>query len=327
MQKSFSDLEYAAKKKLTRRDRFLAEIDSVTPWGKLHKLVEPFYPKVAGAGRPPIGLARMLRMYVAQQCFGLSDEGIEDAIYDSQAIRAFVGIDLSRESAPDATTLLKFRHLLEAKELTGQIFDTINGHLAEKGLMMREGTIVDATLIAAPPSTKNKDGKRDPEMHQSKKGNDWHFGMKAHIGVDAASGLVHTVIGTAGNVSDVTQAGALLHGGETAALGDAGYQGVEKRTENIGKSVTWHVAMKRSKRKALPKTKLGRAQEKLEHLKASVRAKVEHPFHVVKNLFRHRKTRYRGLAKNTAQLFTLFAFANLVLAGRRFTISDTRRAS
>ena len=201
MQKSFSDLEYAAKKKLTRRDRFLAEIDSVTPWGKLHKAVEPFYPKVEGAGRPPIGLARMLRMYVAQQCFGLSDEGIEDAIYDSQSIRAFVGIDLGRESAPDATTLLKFRHLLEANGLTRQIFDTINEHLAEKGLMMREGTIVDAPLIAAPPSTKNKDGKRDPEMHQSKKGNDWHFGMKAHVGVDATSGLVHTVIGTAGNVA------------------------------------------------------------------------------------------------------------------------------
>ena len=327
MQKSFSDLEYAAKKKLTRRDRFLAEINSVTPWGKLHDLVEPFYPKVNGAGRPPIGIARMLRMYVAQQCFGLSDEGIEDAIYDSQAIRAFVGIDLNRESAPDATTLLKFRHLLEEHELTRQIFETINAHLAQRGLMMREGTIVDATLIAAPPSTKNKDGKRDSEMHQSKKGNDWHFGMKAHVGVDAASGLVHTVVGTAGNVSDVTQAHALLHGDEIAALGDAGYQGVEKRTENIGKSVTWHVAMKRSKRRALPNTKLGRMQEKLEHLKASVRAKVEHPFHVIKNLFRHRKTRYRGLAKNTAQLFTLFAFANLVLAGRRFRVTESRSPS
>ena len=327
MQKSFSDLEYAAKKKLTRRDRFLAEINSVTPWGKLHDLVEPFYPKVDGAGRPPIGIARMLRMYVAQQCFGLSDEGIEDAIYDSQAIRAFVGIDLNRESAPDATTLLKFRHLLETHELTRQIFETINAHLAQRGLMMREGTIVDATLIAAPPSTKNKDGKRDPEMHQSKKGNDWHFGMKAHVGVDAASGLVHTVIGTAGNVSDVTQAHALLHGDEIAALGDAGYQGVEKRAENVGKSVTWHVAMKRSKRRALPNTKLGRMQEKLEHLKASVRAKVEHPFHMIKNLFRHRKTRYRGLAKNTAQMFTLFAFANLVLAGRRFRVTESRSPS
>ena len=223
MQKSFSDLEYAAKKKRTRRDCFLAEIDNVTPWSKLHKLIEPFYPKVEGAGRPPIGVARMLRMYVAQQCFGLSDQGIKDAIYDTQSIRAFVGIDLGRESAPDATTLLNSRHPLEANGLTRQIFETINGHLAEKGLMMREGTIVDATLIAAPPSTKNKDGKRDPEMHQSKKGTDFHFGMKAHVGVDAASGLVHTVIGTAGNVADVTQAHALLHGAETAALGDSGY--------------------------------------------------------------------------------------------------------
>ena len=327
MQKSFSDFEYAAKKKLTRCDVFLAKIDAITPWPRLHAAVEPFYPKVAGAGRPPIGLARMLRMYVVQQCFGLSDEGIEDAIYDSQAIRGFVGIDLNRESAPDATTLLKFRRLLEKHDLTRQIFESINGHLAAQGLMMREGTIVDATLIAAPPSTKNKDKKRDPEMHQSKKGNDWHFGLKAHIGVDMASGLVHTLVGTAGNVADVTQAHALLHGDEVAAMGDAGYQGVEKREENLGTKVTWHVAMKRSKRKALLKNKLGRMMEKLEHLKASVRAKVEHPFHVVKNLFRHRKARYRGLAKNTAQLFTLFGFANLVLAGRRFTVSETRAPS
>ncbi|NHZ44527.1 IS5 family transposase [Massilia sp. CCM 8693] len=327
MQKSFSDLEYAAKKKLTRRDVFLAKIESVTPWPQLYALVEPFYPKVEGAGRPPIGLERMLRMYVVQQCFGLSDEGIEDAIYDSQAIRGFIGIDLNRESAPDATTLLKFRRLLEKNNLTRKIFDTINGHLAAQGLTMREGTIVDATLIASPPSTKNKDKKRDPEMHQSKKGNDWHFGLKAHVGVDAASGLVHTVIATAGNVSDVTQAHALLHGEEVAVLGDAGYQGVEKREENLGKNVTWHVAMKRAKRKALPTNKLGRMTEKMEHLKASVRAKVEHPFHVVKNLFRHRKARYRGLAKNAAQLFTLFGFANLVLAGRQFKVSEARTPS
>lgn len=266
-------------------------------------------------------------MYVAQQCFGLSDEGIEIAIYDSQSIRAFVGIDLGRESVPDATTLLKFRHLLEANGLTRQIFDTLNRHLAEKGLMMHEGAIVDATLIAAPPSTKNKDGKRDPEMHKSKKGNDWHFGMKAHVGVDAASGLVHTVIGTAGNVADVTHAHALLHGDETAALGDAGYQGVEKRPDNSGKSVTWHVAMTRSKRKALPNNKLGSLTEKLEHLRASVRVKVEHPSNVVKNLFRHRKTRYRGLAKNNAPLFMLFVFANLLLAGRRFPVTEYRNHS
>ena len=262
---SHSDPEKRLKtdNKIIRRDRFLAKIDTVTHWSKLHELIEPHYPKLEGAGRPSIGLERMRRMYVAQQCFGLSDAGIEEAIYDSQAIRAFVGIDLNRESAPDATTFLKLRRLHETHALTRKIFETINAHLAAQGLMMREGTIVEATLIAAPPSTKNKDKKRDPEMHQSKKGNDWHFGFKARIGVDAASGLVHTVIDTAGNVSDVTQAHALLHGDEFAAMSDTGHQGVQEREENIGKSVTWHVAMKRSKRKTLANNKLGRAMEKL----------------------------------------------------------------
>lgn len=317
MQSSFSDAEYARKKKLTRRDRLLAEIEAATPWPALVAAILPYYPKGDGRGRPPIGLERMLRMYIAQQCFGLSDEGVEDAIYDSQAIRGFVGIDLTHESAPDATTLLKFRRLLEQHGLTKRIFEEINAHLASKGLTMREGTIVDATLIAAPPSTKNRDGKRDPEMHQSKKGNDWHFGMKAHVGVDMSTGLVHTVVGTAGNVADVTQAHALLHGEEKVMLGDAGYQGVGKRPENIGTSVEWHTAMRPGLRKALKQDKLGRIAEQLEQVKASARAKVEHCFHVVKCLFRHRKTRYRGLAKNTAQLYSLFAFANLALA-RRF---------
>ncbi len=326
-QMSFSDAEYASKKKLTRRDRFLAEIEAITPWSALVAAIEPVYPKGDGRGRPPIGIARMLRMYVAQQCFGLSDEGIEDAIYDSQAIRNFVGIDLNRESAPDATTLLKFRRLLEKHNLTRRIFDEINAHLASKGLMMREGTIVDATLIAAPPSTKNRDENRDPEMHQSKKGKTWHFGMKAHIGVDAKTGLAHTLVTTAGNVSDVTQAHKLLHGDETMVFGDAGYQGADKRPENADKAVTWHIAMKRSVRKALKKNPLGRVKEKLEKAKASVRAKVEHPFHVLKNLFHHRKTRYRGLAKNTTQLFSLFAFANLVLAGRTFGSARARSPS
>ena len=325
-QASFSELEYAAKKKQTRRDRFLGEIEAVTPWVELERTIAPFYPKSGGRGRPPIGLERMLRMYVAQQCFGLSDEGIEDALYDSQAIRRFVGIDLGREAAPDATTLLKFRRLLETHLLTESIFNAINAHLAAKGLLMREGTIVDATLIAAPPSTKNREGKRDEEMHQTKKGNQWYFGMKAHIGVDAQSGLVHTVVGTAANVSDVTQAQALLHGDETDVFGDAGYQGVEKRAENLETPVTWHVAMRPGKRKALPKTALGERQEWMEHAKASIRAKVEHPFHVVKNLFRHRKVRYRGLAKNTAQLFSLFGFANLMLA-RRWLLADNQGAS
>ena len=327
MQSSFSDLEYAAKKKLTRRDRFLAEIDAVTPWAALAAELEPFYPKGKGRGRPPVGLERMLRMYVAQQCFGLSDEGIEDAIYDSQSIRRFVGIDLGREDAPDATTLLKFRRLLETHALTRKIFEVINGQLAEKGLLMREGTIVDATLIAAPPSTKNRDKARDPDMHQTKKGNQWHFGMKAHIGVDAESGFVHTVLATAANVADVTQAHALLHGQETVAFGDAGYQGVEKREENRNSDTDWHVAMKRGLRKALPDDERGALLELFEQAKASMRAKVEHPFHVVKNLFKHRKTRYRGLAKNGAQLFSLFGLANLVLARRRLLAYSTQGAS
>ncbi len=208
MQTSFSELEYAAKKKQTRRDRFLAEIEAMTPWAVLVNTIAPHYPSSGGCGRPPIGLERMLRMYVAQQCFGFSDEGTEDALYDSQAIRRFVGIDLNREAAPDATTLLKFRRLLETHQLTESIFNAINAHLAEKGLFLREGTIVDATLIAAPLSTKNREGKRDGEMHQARKGNQWHFGMKAHIGVDAQSGLVHSVIGTAANVHDITQAQA-----------------------------------------------------------------------------------------------------------------------
>ncbi|HQE11089.1 MAG TPA: IS5 family transposase [Bacillota bacterium] len=327
MQSSFSELEYAAKKKVTRRDRFLSEIEAITPWVELERTVAPFYPSGRGRGRPPIGLSRMLRMYIAQQCFGLSDEGIEDALYDSQSIRRFVGIDLSRESAPDATTLLKFRRLLESHELTESIFNAINAHLAKKGLLLREGTIVDATLIAAPPSTKNREGKRDEEMHQTKKGRQWYFGMKAHIGVDAQSGLVHTLIGTAAHVSDVTQAQALLHGDETEAFGDAGYQGVEKRDENLECPVTWHIALRPSKRKALKDTPQGKLVEWIEHTKASIRAKVEHPFHVVKNLFRHRKTRYRGLAKNTAQLYSLFGFANLVLAKRALLNVSTQGAS
>ena len=316
MQLSFSDLEYAAKRKVTRRDRFLAELEAITPWAQLEAALAPFYPKGGGRGRPPIGLARMLRMMIAQHCFGLSDEGIEEAIYDSQAIRRFVGIDLAREQAPDATTVQKFRRLLERHGLTRTLFETINAHLAERGLLLREGSIVDATIIAAPPSTKNRKKARDPEMHQTKKGNQYYFGMKAHIGVDARSGLVHSLVTTAANVADVTQAHRLLHGDESLVLADAGYQGVDKRPEHRQRMVTWHVAMKRHPRKALPETALGHAQADFERLKASLRAKVEHPFHVIKNRFGHRKTRYRGLAKNEAQLFALFGLGNLVLAKR-----------
>ena len=327
MQASFSELEYAAKKKVTRRDRFLGQINTVTPWSALVAEVQPFYPKGEGRGRPPVGVERMLRMYIAQQCFGLSDEGIEDAIYDSQAIRGFVGTDLSRESAPDATTLLKFRRLLEDNKLTERIFAAINTLLAVKGLILKEGTVVDATIIAAPSSTKNQSGERDPEMHQTKKGNQWHFGMKAHIGGDAQSGITHSLVTTPANTNDVTQAHALLHGEETVAFGDAGYQGVEKRDENQGTGVEWQVALRPGKRKALPKTAIGRMKDKIEQLKASVRAKVEHPFHIVKNLFGLKKVRYKGLAKNTAQLYTLFALANLLIAKRKLSAFNAQGAS
>ena len=227
---------------------------------------------------------------------------------------------------PDATTLLKFRRLLQANDLTRALLDEINAHLSEQGLLMRAGTIVDATIIAAPSSTKNEGHKRDPEMHQTKKGNQWHFGMKAHIGVDAESGLVHTVIGTAANVNDVTQAGALLHGQEEHALGDAGYRGVHKRPEAQGPH--WQVAMQPGKRSKLDLTRpWARLLDQAERLKASVRAKVEHPFHVIKNLFRHRKVRYKGLAKNEAQLFSLFGLANLVIAKRQLLAIHARGAS
>ena len=315
-QRSFASAEYAMKKKRTKREKFLAEMERIVPWSRLIAVIEPLYPKSGRVGRPPIGVPKMLRMYCLQQWYSLADEALEDALYDSQALRDFVGIDLSRESVPDATTLLKFRRLLQDNDLTRTLFDEINAHLTEQGLLMRAGTIVDATIIAAPSSTKNEGKTRDPDMHQTKKGNQWFFGMKAHIGVDAESGIVHSVVATAANVGDITQAGALLHGEEEVAFGDAGYRGVNKREEAQGPR--WHVAMQPGKRRKLDLTrKWARLLEQAEQLKASVRAKVEHPFHVVKNLFHHKKVRYKGLAKNAAQLFSLFALANLIIAKRR----------
>jgi len=315
-QRSFASAEYAMKKKRTRREKFLAEMERIVPWSRLIGVIEPLYPKSGRVGRPPIGVPKMLRMYCLQQWYGLADEALEDALYDSQALRDFVGIDLSRESVPDATTLLKFRRLLQDNDLTRALFDEINAHLSQQGLLMRAGTIVDATIIAAPSSTKNEGQARDPEMHQTKKGNQWHFGMKAHIGVDAESGLVHSLVGTAANVGDITQAGALLHGDETHAFGDAGYRGVDKREEARGPR--WHVAMQPGKRRKLDLTrKWAQLLDKAERLKASVRAKVEHPFHVVKNLFRHRKARYKGLAKNATRAFVALGLANIYLARKR----------
>ena len=230
-QLSFSQAEYAKKKKTTRRELFLEKMEHVVPWARLVEVIEPYYPKGVGRGHPPIGIERMLRMYCLQQWYGLADEAVEDAVYDSQALAKFMGNDSSREGVPDATTLMGFRHLLEANDLTRAMLVEVNAMLLERGLLMTQGTLVDATLIAAPSSTKNIDHARDPEMHQTKKGNQWHFGMKAHIGVDRDSGLVHTVVSTAANVSDISQTPELLHGQETELWADAGYVGVDKRED------------------------------------------------------------------------------------------------
>lgn len=319
-QVSFSEAEFAAKRKVTRRERVLLVIDARVPWEKLVALIEPHYPTSGRRGRPPIGIERMLRMYLLQQVLGLSDEGTEDAIYDSQSARAFVGLDLSHDPVPDATTLLRFRKLLNEHAIGEEIFRTINAQLEAEGLLLRKGTIVDATLIAAAPSTKNREKARDPEMRSSKKGNQWYFGMKAHIGVDAVSGLVHSMAVTTGSESDVAHAHEVLHGEEEYVLGDAGYTGIEKRSEHEGRTVNWIIA-ERPSRLARLVPEGGTAHDALrraETLKARMRALVEHPFHVLKCRFGHRKARYRGLAKNAQQLYVAFGLANLLLVGRRF---------
>ena len=311
-QASFAQSEYAQKKKQTRRDKFLAEMEQVVPWARLVERLRPLYPK-GERGRPPIGLERMLRLYFVQQWYGLADEALEDALYDSQALRGFAGIELNRDPVPDATTVLNFRHWLEQHELTEALFAEVSALLAERGLLMRQGTIVDATVIAAPSSTKNKTKSRDPEMHQTKKGNQWYFGMKAHIGVDVASGVVHSLAGTAANEADIKQMAAVLHGAQDIVFGDAGYTGAEQRPQHAEREVSWNIAAKRGTVKALPPGEREEAAA-VERALAQLRSPVEHPFHIVKNLFHHRKTRYRGLKKNIAQLFTLFALANLVIA-------------
>ena len=316
-----SDAGFEAHRKTTRRDVFLAEMDKVVPWTELCAVIEPFYPKprADGGGRPTVGLERMLRIHFLQQWYALSDPAVEEALYDSAAMRRFVGIDLGRESAPDETTVCKFRHLLERHGLADELFATVGKHLKRHGFKLSQGTIVDATIIAAAPSTKNKVKARDPEMHQTKKGNQWFFGMKAHIGVDAESGLVHTVTGTAANVADVTEMPNLLHGKERHVFGDAGYIGAEKRAAKRGRKF-W-IAAKRSAVKAIDDTKLREITEQLEHAKASIRAAVEHPFRVVKRQFGYVKVRYKGLVKNTAQVKTLLALSNLWMARKHLLVS------
>jgi len=314
-QRSLANTGFELVTKRTRKREFLDEMNLVVPWAELIGLITPYAP-AGKTGRPPFAVATMLRIHFMQQWFGLSDPAMEEALHDVPLYREFSGLDAGITRLPDESTILRFRHLLEANDLSQQLLATINATLATKGLMLKTGTVVDATLIAAPSSTKNSGGERDPEMHQVKKGNQWHFGMKAHIGVDAESGLVHTVIGTAANVNDVTQGHGLLHGEEEVVFADAGYQGAMKRPEATG--VDWKVAMRPGKRRALDKqSPWGNLLDKAEQLKASVRAKVEHPFRVLKCQFGFTKVRYKGLAKNTAQLVTLFALGNLWMARKR----------
>ncbi len=307
MKQATLNLDLLSKK--TRKQIFLEDMERVVPWVDLEALIAPYYCEGI-KGRPPFALQTMLRTHFLQQWFTLSDPAMEEAFVDVPLYRQFAQIE-EFTRLPDESTILRFRHRLEKHKLAEQILDTINDILETKGLLLKHGTVVDATLIAAPSSTKNKDHARDPEMHSSKKGEQMYFGMKAHIGADAESGLVHTVRATSGNVHDVVEGNSLLHGAEKLAFGDAGYQGIEKRTDAIP-DVTWHIAMRPGKRRALNKDNEADALiDKAEKLKAGVRAKVEHPFRVIKRQFGFVKVRYRGLKKNTQQLFTLFALSNL----------------
>jgi len=295
--------------KKTRKREFLDQMEHVVPWAALVELIAPFYPE-GRTGRPPFSLVTMLRIHFMQQWFSLSDPAMEEAFFDTPLYREFAKLE-EFGRLPDESTILRFRHRLEKHKLAEQILLTVNELLTQRGLLLKVGTAVDATLIPAPCSTKNKDKARDPEMHSSKKGNQWYFGMKAHIGVDADSGLVHTVRGTSGHVSDISEGNTLLHGQESIAFGDAGYQGIEKRPD-AKNDVNWQIAMGPGKRKALNKeNEADSLIDQAEKIKAGIRAKVEHPFRVIKRQFGFIKVRYKGLKKNTAQLITLFALSNL----------------
>jgi len=312
-QMSFGDAEYRGKRKQTRREKFLAEMEQVIPWDSLLGLIEPCYP-VAGRGRHPYPIATMLRVHLMQNWFSLSDPGMEEALYEIASMRQFARLTLT-QPIPDETTILNFRRRLEDNELAPEILARVNRYLSRKGLLLKQGSIVDATIIAAPSSTKNADGERDPEMHQTKKGNQWHFGMKAHIGADADSGLVHTVTTTPANQADVAVVDELLHGKEEVVYADAGYTGADKRVER--KNLRWEIAAKRGRVQAMKDGRAKRTVEKAEKRKASIRAKVEHPFRVIKRQFGLVKVRFRGLAKNTAHIITLFALSNLWMARRK----------
>lgn len=309
-QLTFADSEYHSKRRQTRKEIFLGRMESLIPWQRLESVIEPHYPK-AGNGRRPYPLATMLRIHCMQQWYSMSDPAMEDALYEIASMRIFAGLSLN-VSIPDHSTILKFRHLLERHDLARQIFEEVSAWLSEAGVLLKEGTLMDATIIEAPSSTKNKSGQRDPEMHQTKKGNQWHFGLKAHIGVDARTGLTHSFTTTAANEHDLNQAGNVLHGEEEFIFADSGYRGAEKREEFDGVEADWHIAEIPSKVKELKKhPRINKVQLNTEYLKASIRAKVEHPFRIIKCQFGFTKARYRGLKKNDGKLAMLFALANI----------------
>ena len=314
-QQTFTDIEYSCRKKKTRREEFLETMDEIIPWGEWIGIIAPYYPN-SKRGRPPMGIERMLRMYLLQIWFNLSDPATEDAIYDSYAMRKFTGIDFMTENVPDETTLCKFRHLLEKNGLNKLFFDAINRVMVATGHMMKGGTIVDATIINAPSSTKNAEKARDPEMHQTKKGNEWRFGMKCHAGVDAGSGLVHTIEVTAANEHDVTAAAKLIRKDDEVVYGDSGYLGIQKRPEVKNDAHLSGIDYRINRRPhSLPKVSDNAIdwERFIEHRKSSVRCKVEHVFRIIKCQFGYTKTRYRGLMKNENRLYAMFACANLYM--------------
>lgn len=309
-QKTFAGLAWSTKGKVTRRERFLAEMDAVIPWARLQALIDPHYPK-AGKGRQPLGLEKMLRIYFVQQWFDLSDPGAEDAIYDSESIRRFVGVELGEDTVPDETTILRFRRLLEKHGLTEAIFNEIRSLLEEKHLLLKSGTIVDATIIAAPSSTKNRAGKRDPEMRQTRKGKAWHFGMKLHVGTDK-KGLVHSVVVTDAAQADIKQLPNLLHGQERELYGDQAYWSERDRQSFEERNVRYRV-----NRRPSPHRPLTERWKAINRSRSRVRARGEHTYHVVKRLWGFTKVRYRGLAKNASRAYALFGLANLYLIRHR----------
>jgi IS5 family transposase len=318
-QKAFADIEYDSRKRKTKREEFLEMMDKIIPWSNWASIIEPYYPS-GKRGRPTRGIETMLRMYFLQVWFSLSDEMVEDSIYDSHAMKKFMGVTFGEEQAPDATTLLKFRHLLEKNNLCEQLFKDFTERLEANGCVMRGGSIIDATIIKAPSSTKNASGKRDPEMHQTKKGNEWHFGMKAHIGVDAGTGYVHSVTATSANAHDITEASKLIRDDDEVVYGDAGYLGIQKREEietaPKKSQIDYRINRRPGALRKAATTLSNEFDRKIESRKSSVRSKVEHVFRILKRQFGFTKVAYRGIEKNLNRLFVLFASANAYMLAK-----------